>query len=198
MQVVEYFISAAALKLCRLLFFSNGRCEKEGMREFCQRCVPKSSNLCFLSFSAQNCSSYTFFLCDLKQCGSSAYSNKATWWFLIPRQENRIIWLCWKRRASPKGEWTRVWGKGGLMNAMHVWEVVLAGFEINDLDVFSGRESSQRKCADKSSRGAAVTARMVRQKFSFQKKEGQTGNSLVKKRHTWRTPLLIQTWELWA
>lgn len=48
------------------------------------------------------------------------------------------------------------------MNAMHVWEVVLAGFEINDLDVFSGRESSQRKCADKSSRGAAVTARMGR------------------------------------
>lgn len=53
-------------------------------------------------------------------------------------------------------------GGGGLMNAMHVWEVVLAGFEINDLDVFSGRESSQRKCADKSSRGAAVTARMGR------------------------------------
>lgn len=48
------------------------------------------------------------------------------------------------------------------MNTMHVWEVVLAGFEINDLDVFSGRESSHRKCADKSSRGAAVTARMGR------------------------------------
>lgn len=113
MQVVEYFISAAALKLCRLLFFSNGRCEKEGMREFCQRCVPKSSNLRFLSFSAQNCSSYTLFLCDLKQCGSSAYSNKATWWFLIPRQENRIIWLRWKRGVSPKGEWTRVCVCGG-------------------------------------------------------------------------------------
>lgn len=68
------------------------------------------------------------------------------------------------------------------MNAMHVWEVVLARFEINDLNVFSGRESSQRKCADKSSRGAAMTARMGRQKFSFQKKEGQTGNALVKKR----------------
>lgn len=68
------------------------------------------------------------------------------------------------------------------MNAMHVWEVVLAGFEINDLDAFSGRESSQRKCADKSSCGAAVTARMRRRKFSFQKKEGPTGNALVKKR----------------
>lgn len=87
---------------------------------------------------------------------------------------------------------------GACMNAMHAWEVVLAGFEINDLDVFSGRESSQRKCADKSSRGTAVTARMGRQKFSFQKKEGQTENALVKKRHAWRTPLLIQTWELWA
>lgn len=31
------------------------------------------------------------------------------------------------------------------MNAMHVWEVGLAGFEINDLNMFSGRESSQRK-----------------------------------------------------
>lgn len=39
-----------------------------------------------------------------------------------------------------------VWGRGrGLRNAMHVWEVGLAGFEINDLDTFSGCESSQRK-----------------------------------------------------
>lgn len=127
---------------------------KGKVREFCQRCMPKSSNLHFLSLSAQNCWSDTLF-CDSKQCGSRAYSNKATWWVLIPRQENRIIWLL--RNVASECLWRESerggWGGGRVMNAMHVWEVSLAGFEINDLNMFSGRESSQtKKCRRELSR----------------------------------------------
>lgn len=43
-------------------------------------------------------------------------------------------------------EWARE--RGG-MNAMHVWEVVLAGFKINDLNMCYSWESSERKVQTK-------------------------------------------------
>lgn len=68
------------------------------------------------------------------------------------------------------------------MNAMHVWEVGLARFEINDLNMFSGREiiTKGKKSADKSTRGATMTVRMGSQKFSFQKKKRTEKNALKK------------------
>lgn len=77
-------------------------------------------------------------------------------------------------RVSLKGEWTR-WGVG----CTRVWEVGLAEFEINDLNMFSGRESSQRKSADKSTGSATAAVGTGETKVFFPEKKER------KRRRSW-------------
>lgn len=103
--------------------------------------------------------------------------------------ESECLWRESEHGAGGEGR------GGGLRNAMHVWEVVLAGFEINDLHAFSGRESSQRKSADKSSGGAAVTAGMGRTKV-FSPPPRKRGKAFVEARVPEEPGLQIRTCEL--
>lgn len=155
-----FHICCCCFEIMQFFFFSLLGVKRK-VREFCQRCVPKSSNLHFLSFSAQNCSSYTLFV---------IWSNVA----LVPTvtKPHGDFWFRDKRTGlSGSFETQRASvsegrvNTGGVMNAMHVWEVGLAGFEINDLNMFSGHKSSQRISADKSTCSATMTVRMGRKSF---------------------------------
>lgn len=57
-----FHIYCCCFEIMQVFYFFSLLGVKGKVREFCQRCVPKSSYLHFLSFSAQNCSSYTLFV----------------------------------------------------------------------------------------------------------------------------------------
>lgn len=176
-----FHICYCCFEIMQVFFFlPTLRCKKEG-EGILPTLLPKSSNLHFLFFLCTKLFKLHTFFCDLKQCGSCAYSNKATWWFLIPRQENRIIWLL--RNEESERLWReseRGGGCDGGVGCMRVWEVGLAGFEINDLNMFSGRVSSQRKkCRQKHwqcDRGRQDGG--GRQKFSSREKDRKRRRSL--------------------
>lgn len=77
---------------------------------------------------------------------------------------------------------------------MRVWEVGLAGFEINDLNMFSGRESSQRKSADKSTGSATAAVGTGETKVFFPEKDRKRRRSFEAARPVpARTPLQLQS-----
>lgn len=139
---------------------------KRKVREFCQRCVPKSSNRHFPSFSAQNCSSYTLFV---------IWSNVA----LVPTvtKPHGDFWFRYKRtglsgffgtrRASVsegrvntrRGRWTPC------MCGKWVWQ----GLKLMISTCSLVANHHKEKSADKSTCSATMTVRMGRQKFSSQK-----------------------------
>lgn len=121
------------------------------MREFCQSCLHKSSPLLLPSFFSvhKTCVSNTFFLffffffLRYKAIGirlsASARTSSVTkphgdFDSLKGEQDYSALGVAVKLERV---RWSRGerGGDGGGMNAMHVWEVVLAGFEINDLNM---------------------------------------------------------------
>lgn len=137
------------------------RWNKGGMREFCQFCLHKSSPLHFFLFflpffTRKPVRATHFFFLWYKaiamrlSASARAYCNKATWWFWFTEKRPGLLLLhsdAESRVCVWEGkEWA---GDRGGMNAMHVWEVVLAGFEINDLNMCYSWESSERKVQTK-------------------------------------------------
>lgn len=104
-----------------------------GMREFCQCCLQGNLSL---SFHIQP-SSCTFSFKMMRSC-----RNKASCWFDSVKRKQAYSCLTQGRKAVQCREHrVFIWGVNrtesprGVLNAAHVWEVVLARFEINDLNM---------------------------------------------------------------
>lgn len=201
-----FHICYCCFEIMQVFFFSPLLGVKKKVREFCQRCCLNPQTSISFSFSAQNCSSYTLF-CDLKQCGSCAYSNKATWWFLIPRQENRIIWLlrneeneCLWRESERGGGCDGGWG--ACMCGNWVWQGLKLMISTCSLVANHHKEKVQTKAL-------AVRPRPSgrgRQKFSSRKRTERGGvryklhGRLLQNPAAAPKPLSshVQTCELWV
>lgn len=145
----EYFISATALKRCRFAMLCETR-EVWGNSASAACINPHPFFSSFLSFLFTNlCEQHIFFLLLLLflwykaigirlpalACASSVTKPHGDF-DSLKREQDYCCSLC-RCEASAC---TQEKGKGreretGGMNAMHVWEVVLAGFEINDLNM---------------------------------------------------------------
>lgn len=132
------------------------------MREFCQRCVPKSSNLHFLSFSAQNCSSYTLFVIwSNVALAPTVTKPHGDFWFRDKRT-GLSGFLGTGRASVSEG---RVNTRGWWMPCMcgkWVWQSLKLMISTCSLVANHHKEKS----ADQSTSSATMTIRMGRQKFA--------------------------------
>lgn len=136
------------------------RCNKGGMREFCQCCLHKSSPLHFSFFSfflffmhkSVQATLFVFLRCKAMRLSSSAcaYCNKATWWFWFSEKITGLLCFIGTQRAECVRLRRERVSRGERRNECHA--CVGSGFGRvwnNDLNMCYSWESSERKVQTK-------------------------------------------------
>lgn len=181
---------AAALKCCRFAMLGVTR-ELWG-NSACATCKnPHKVSFPLLSFCRSRNVWVIQVACCLRQYQYTrstvprACCSGATRWSSRLKREQDYSYLWTFQERGKKG---KAGGERKGMNAMHVWEVVLAGFEINDLNMCYSWESSEKKRKKKKKTADKSTCRRATQGPQMGKPQGlwdrSRGEKLWKKRHS--------------